>query len=174
MPGRAAVRNGRCTVIYLGELKILVENYLQEAGDFATLAGILGGFAFSAVVQLLASDTQRKVLTATIVTFEYSSILSFYAVVVFVLALAATAETNTILLQVDSTGNTAMIGIFGGIYVFPMGVALSGWHRSKAAEIATFGLFLNNDAPDECCFDPDRFGATSRSLQCRPSTYSTT
>ncbi|MBK7455976.1 MAG: hypothetical protein IPJ46_20320 [Anaerolineales bacterium] len=126
----------------MGELKILVENYLQEASDFATLAGILGGFAFSAVVQLLASDTQRKVLTATIVTFEYSSILSFYAVVVFVLALAATAETNTILLQVDSTGNTAMIGIFGGIYVFPMGVALSGWHRSRAAGIATFGLSL--------------------------------
>ncbi len=116
---------------------MLVENYLQEAGAFATLAGILGGFAFSAVVQLLASDRQSKVLTATIVTFAFSSMLSFYAVVVFVLALAATAETNTILAQVDSTGNTAMIGLFGGIYVFLVGVALSGWNRSRAAGIAT-------------------------------------
>ena len=115
-----------------------------------------------------------KVLTATIVTFTFYSMLSFYAVVVFMLALAATAETNTILPQVDSTGNTAMIGLFGGIFVFLMGVALSGWNRSKAAGIATFGLYLNNDAPDECCFDPDRYGAASRSLLCRPSTYSTT
>ena len=114
-----------------------IDNYIQEAGAFATLAGILGGFAFSAVVQLLGSERQSKVLTATIVTFAFSSMISFYAVIVFVLALAATAETNTILAQVDQTGNGAMLGLLGGIYVFLFGVALAGWIRSKAAGIAT-------------------------------------
>ena len=32
-----------------------VENYLAEAGALATLAGILAGFAISAVIQLLSS-----------------------------------------------------------------------------------------------------------------------
>ncbi|MBI5354112.1 MAG: hypothetical protein HZB50_15830 [Chloroflexi bacterium] len=114
-----------------------IDNYIQEAGAFATLAGILGGFAFSAVVQLLGSERQSKVLTATIVTFAFSSMMSFYAVIVFVLALAATAETNSIIAQVDKTGNGAMLGLLGGIYVFLLGVALAGWIRSKAAGIAT-------------------------------------
>jgi len=114
-----------------------IDNYLQEAAALATLAGILGGFAFSAVVQLLSSERQSKVMTATIVTFAFSSMLSFYAVIVFVLALAATAETNSILAQVDNTGNGAMLGLLGGIYVFLAGVALAGWIRSKAAGIAT-------------------------------------
>ena len=114
-----------------------IDNYIQEAGAFATLAGILGGFAFSAVVQLLGSERQSKVLTSTIVTFAFSSMMSFYAVIVFVLALAATAETNSILTRVDQTGNGAMIGLLGGIYVFLAGVALAGWVRSKAAGVAT-------------------------------------
>ena len=46
-----------------------VENYLAEAGALATLAGILAGFAISAVIQLLSANAEGRLVTATIVTF---------------------------------------------------------------------------------------------------------
>ncbi len=114
-----------------------VENYLQEATAFATLAGILGGFAFAAVVELLGSEKQSRVLTASIITFALSSMLSFYAVIVFVFSLAATAETDQVLPGVDAVGAGGMIALLGGVYVFLIGVAIAGWVRSRAAGIAT-------------------------------------
>lgn len=114
-----------------------VENYLQETGILATLAGILGGFAFSAVVQLLASEKQDKVTTATIITFSLSSLISFYAVIAFVLIFAATAEKNVVLTELDNMGAFALIALLGAIFIFLSGVATAGWIRSKATGIAT-------------------------------------
>ena len=114
-----------------------VENYLQEASALATLAGILGGFAFSAVVELLGSEKQSRVLTAAIITFALSSMLSFYAVVVFVFSLASAAETNQLLEGSSWASGSAMVALLGGVYVFLAGVAVSGWIRSKATGIAT-------------------------------------
>ncbi len=64
-----------------------VENYLQETGAVATLAGILGGFAFSAVVQLLSNDNKSKLYTTTIVAFSASTVVFLYSLIVFVLRL---------------------------------------------------------------------------------------
>ncbi|MFL7871894.1 MAG: hypothetical protein AB8I58_23900 [Anaerolineales bacterium] len=47
-----------------------LDNYLQEAGALATLSGVLAGFAFSAVVQFLATERQGKLYTALIVPFR--------------------------------------------------------------------------------------------------------
>jgi hypothetical protein len=114
-----------------------IENYLQETGILATLAGILGGFAFSAVVQLLASEKQDKFTTATIITFSLSSLVSFYAVIAFVLIFAATAEKNAVLTELDNMGTVALMALLGAIFVFLSGVAMAGWIRSKAAGVAT-------------------------------------
>ncbi|MBP6178463.1 MAG: hypothetical protein KA473_04185 [Anaerolineales bacterium] len=120
-----------------------IENYLQEASALATLAGILGGFAFSAVVQLLGLEKQSKVLTASIITFAFSSMLSFYAVIVFVFSLAAAAEANQVLDQLDVSGAGGLLSLLAGVYIFLVGVALAGWIRSKVTGIATtaFAVF---------------------------------
>jgi len=119
-----------------------IDSYLQEAGILATLAGILGGFAFSAVIQLLAGEKAGKSSTATIVVFSAASLISFFAVIVFVLVFAATAETNQIIPELDALGSWALIALLGAIFIFLAGVAVSGWIRSRATGIATTVMAL--------------------------------
>jgi hypothetical protein len=114
-----------------------VENYLQETGALATLAGILAGFAISAVIQLLTTDKQGKLTTATIITFSASTVMFLYSLIVFVLLFAAAAEQNSVPAQLDGLGTAALLVIFGAVFVFLAGIALAGWIRSKAAGIAT-------------------------------------
>ena len=114
-----------------------VENYLQEAGILATLAGILGGFAFSAVVELLSGAKEGKTTTATIIAFSLSSLISFFAVISFVLIFAATAEKNEVILELDTLGSWALVALLAAIFVFLAGAAMAGWIRSRATGIAT-------------------------------------
>ena len=48
---------------------------------------LLGGFAFSAVVQLLSNDNKSKLYTTTIVAFSASTVVFLYSLIVFVLRL---------------------------------------------------------------------------------------
>jgi hypothetical protein len=114
-----------------------IDNYLQETGALATLAGILGGFAFSAVVQFLSADNKSRLITAAIVTFSASTVMFLYSLVAFVLIFSTTAELNTIPTDLDSIGIAALLVLIGAVLVFLVGIALSGWIRSKAAGIAT-------------------------------------
>lgn len=114
-----------------------VENYLAEAGAIATLAGILAGFAISAVVQLLSTNTEGKIVTATIVTFSASAVMFLYALIVFVLVFAATAEQNRIIDTLDAMGAIALLVLFGAVFVFMAGIGLTGWIRSRPTGILT-------------------------------------
>ncbi len=114
-----------------------VENYLAEAGAIATLAGILAGFAISAVIQLLSTNTEGKLVTATIVTFSASTVMFLYPLIVFVLVFAATAEQNRIIEQLDALGTIALLVLFAAVFVFMAGIGLAGWIRSKVTGILT-------------------------------------
>jgi hypothetical protein len=114
-----------------------VENYLAEAGAIATLAGILAGFAISAVIQLLSTNTEGKLVTATIVTFSASTVMFLYPLIVFVLVFAATAEQNRIIEQLDVLGTIALLVLFAAVFVFMAGIGLAGWIRSRATGILT-------------------------------------
>jgi len=114
-----------------------VENYLAQAGAIATLAGILAGFAISAVVQLLPVNTGVKPVTATIVTFSASTAMFLYALIVFVLVFAATAEQNAIISRLDSMGSIALLVLFCALFVFLFGIGPAGWIRSRATGILT-------------------------------------
>ena len=103
-----------------------LENYLQEAGALAALAGILAGFAISAVVQLLSSDQPGKLTTATIVTFSASTVMFLYSLIVFVLLLATAAEQNAVPKQLDNLGTYALLVIFGAVFVFLAGIGPAG------------------------------------------------
>lgn len=119
-----------------------LDNYLQETAALATLAGILAGFSISAVIQLLSTNKQGKLTTATIVTFSVSTMMFLFSLIVFVLLFAAAAEKNSIQTQLDGLGNSALVVIFGAVFLFLAGLALAGWTRSKATGIATTVLAL--------------------------------
>lgn len=114
-----------------------IENYLAEAGAIATLAGILAGFAVSAVIQLLSTNTEGRLVTATIVTFSASTVMFLYPLIVFVLVFAATAEQNRIIEQLEALGTIALLVLFAAVFVFMTGIGLAGWIRSKATGILT-------------------------------------
>jgi len=114
-----------------------VENYLAEAGALATLAGVLAGFAISAVVQLLTTNTEGKLTTATILTFAASTVMFLYSLIVFVLTFSAAAEQNRVITELDSLGSIAVLVMLAAIYVFLGAIGLAGWIRSKTTGIIT-------------------------------------
>lgn len=120
-----------------------VENYLAEAGALGTLAGILAGFAISAVIQLLSTNSESKLTTATILAFAASTVMFLYALIVFVLTFAATAEQNRIIPELDTLGSVAVLVMLGAVYVFISAIGLAGWIRSRTTGIVTtaFAVF---------------------------------
>ena len=120
-----------------------VENYLAEAGALATLAGVLAGFSISAVIQLLTTNAESKLATATIVTFAASTVMFLYSLIVFVLTFAATAEQNQVITDLDSLGSAAVLVMLAAVYVFLAAIGLAGWIRSRNTGIITsaFALF---------------------------------
>ena len=114
-----------------------LQNYLQEAGQLATLAGILAGFAFSAVTQLIAVDKPGKMLTATIIIFATTSLMFLFCLVSFVLIFSTAAELNAIPQELDPVGSVSVVVLMMAIFLFLAGVGVSGWVRSKTTGIAT-------------------------------------
>jgi hypothetical protein len=114
-----------------------VENYLAEAGAFATLAGLLAGFSLTAVIQFLVAENKNRLITASIIVFSISTIMFTYSLIVSVLAFAATAELNEVRAELDSISIGGFLVLVGAIFVFLGGIGLSGWIRSKAAGITT-------------------------------------
>lgn len=114
-----------------------VENYLAEAGALATLAGVLAGFAISAVIQLLSANSESKVTTATILTFAASTVMLLYSLIVFVLTFAATAEQNRIITELDALGSIAVLVMLAAVFVFLAAIGLTGWIRSRTTGILT-------------------------------------
>jgi len=115
-----------------------LENYLQEAGALATLSGILAGFAFSAVVQFLASERQGKLSTAVIVVFSLSTLMFLFSLIAFVMGFATAAELNDIPPEsLDWIGVYSFLVLIGALYLFLAGIGVAGWMRSRAAGIAT-------------------------------------
>lgn len=120
-----------------------VENYLAEAGALGTLAGVLAGFAISAVIQLLSTNAEGKLTTATILTFSASTVMFLYSLIVFVLTFAATAEQNRIITELDTLGSIAVLVMLAAVYVFLAAIGLAGWIRSRTTGIVTtaFAVF---------------------------------
>jgi cytochrome b561 len=117
-----------------------VENYLAEAGALGTLAGVLAGFAISAVIQLLSTNLDGKLTTATILTFAASTVMLLYSLIVFVLTFAATAEQNRIIPELDALGSVAVLVMLAAVFVFLAAIGLAGWIRSKTSGIVTTAL----------------------------------
>jgi len=115
-----------------------LENYLQEAGALATLSGILAGFAFSAVVQFLASEREGKLYTSLIVIFSVSTLMFLFSLITFIMGFATAAELNDIPpSSLDWIGISSFLILIGAVYLFLAGIGVAGWMRSRTAGIAT-------------------------------------
>jgi hypothetical protein len=114
-----------------------VENYLAEAGAFATLAGLLAGFGLTAVIQFLVTENKSRLVTACIIVFSISTVLFTYSLIVSVLAFAATAELNEVRSELDNLSIGGFLVLVSAIFMFIGGIGLSGWIRSRAAGIVT-------------------------------------
>ncbi|WKZ48084.1 MAG: hypothetical protein QY306_01790 [Anaerolineales bacterium] len=114
-----------------------VENYLAEAGAFATLAGLLAGFGLTAVIQFLVTENKSKLVTACIIVFSISTVLFTYSLIASVLAFAATAELNEVRADLEPLSVGGFLILVLAIFVFLGGIGLSGWIRSRAAGITT-------------------------------------
>lgn len=108
-----------------------VENYLAEAGAFATLARLLAGFGLTAVIQFLATENKSKFVAANIIVFSISTTLFTYALIAFILVFAATAELNEVRAELDGLSMSGFLVLVCAIFVFLGGIGLSGWIRSK-------------------------------------------
>ncbi len=119
-----------------------LDNYLQEAGALATLSGILAGFAFSAVVQMLSNERVSKLYTAAIVVFSGSALMFLFSLIMFVLGFAAAAELNRVPTEIDGWGSYAVVVMLAAVYLFLGGICLAGWIRSRVAGIIASAFVL--------------------------------
>jgi hypothetical protein len=107
-----------------------------------TLVGILGGFAFAAVVQLIAMKKKGELITAVTILFSMATFMFLLALLAFVLGYAVVAETNTTFSALGTLGAYALFDTYGAVFVLLIGIGLAGWIRSKATGIATTILAL--------------------------------
>ena len=114
-----------------------VENILQEYNQVAMLAGILAGFAFSAVVQLISLDRRGRLMTATIIVFSLTTLILLISLLALVLMGAAVAELDRELVEINRLSTWAYIAALTGVELFLVGVGMAGWLRSVATGIAT-------------------------------------
>jgi uncharacterized membrane protein len=114
-----------------------VDLVLQENGIFATLVGILGGFSFAAVMQLIESPRKGKLATALTILFSLVTFMFLLALLVFVVTYAVVAETNQTFTELATLGAYALFDTYAAIFLLLAGIGLAGWVRSKATGIVT-------------------------------------
>jgi hypothetical protein len=114
-----------------------IENSLQEAGQYITLASVLGGFAFAAVVELLVSDKKGKLATAVIAMFSTAALMFLYSLLSYVLVYSALLVENPALDTLTRVGATALVVIFIAIFLLLASIGASGWLHSRSVGIAT-------------------------------------
>ncbi|MCS6992556.1 MAG: hypothetical protein N2117_14680 [Anaerolineales bacterium] len=114
-----------------------VENVLQEYNQVATLAGILAGFAFSAVIQLLSVDRPGRLMTIVLIIFSTSSLMFLFTLFAFVLNASAIAEIGKEVEELAGWSAFAFVIALLGLNLFLLGVGLTGWLRSRVTGIIT-------------------------------------
>ncbi|MEZ0395923.1 MAG: hypothetical protein ABWK53_05800 [Anaerolineales bacterium] len=114
-----------------------MENTLQELSQLATLAGLLGGFGFTAIIQLLSMERKGKLVTATILIFSLATLMFLLALLMFILTFSAIVELNALPESLMSLGTYGLLIALIAVFVLEAGIGLAGWIRSKAAGLVT-------------------------------------
>jgi uncharacterized membrane protein YidH (DUF202 family) len=124
---------------------MMAETLLASVTQFATMAGILAGFSFTGVLQLVSLSSARKIVGATLSIFiaaTLSFISSMFGFFFLFFEITGYFRNSTALLPKPLT-NLWVILVFiclVGILLLLAGVAVAGWIRSKGVGI--FSTFL--------------------------------
>ena len=133
-----------------------METHLDALRQFATFIGVLAGFSFTALLQLVSLNDRRRIVGATASTFALATCILLYSLVGFFLSAlqlgaamkSAFADQTSVALVSYSVVLSIMCLL--GIVVLLLGVALAGWIRSRLvgiistafAILAFFGMVM--------------------------------
>lgn len=114
-----------------------MEVELQDTSMYITLASVLGGFAFAAVIEFLVSEKKGKLATAAMIMFSTSAMMFLYALISFVLVYSAFLVEGSAHETLTRVGATALLVIFAAIFLLLAGIGVAGWVHSRPVGIAT-------------------------------------
>ncbi|MCS6774326.1 MAG: hypothetical protein NZ693_09500 [Thermoflexales bacterium] len=121
----------------------MVEITIEQNNQFATLSGILAGFAFAAVVELLGTERTR-LLNTLIALFGASSLLFILALFIYTLTNAVVVElkdnetpANQVIQGLSGLGVAGFFAQYFGLALLLTGISLSGWVRSRVLGLLT-------------------------------------
>lgn len=122
-----------------------MQDDLEQLRQFATLTGLLVGFSFTGVLQLVSLSDRRRIVSITLVLFVLATFVFLYSLVGFFIyyiqlhTLFTRGQTTTPQ-QILSGGITSINVWFIGILILTAGVGCAGWIRSKAVGILCTAL----------------------------------
>ena len=123
------------------KLGVLLETQLEAMRQFATFTGVLAGFSFTALLQLVSLNDKRRIVGATASAFALATCLLLYSLVGFFLSALQLGASMKSAFADQTFGALASylvvlsIMCLAGIVVLLLGVALAGWIRSRRVGI---------------------------------------
>jgi uncharacterized protein YacL len=103
----------------------------EQANQFATLAGILGGLTLAVIVELFLADDKRKLVTAMTLVFCVATFMFLFSMVANMLVVTATVELEEVRLSISYFSVFTLFVTLGGVQALLIGLGLAGWLHSK-------------------------------------------
>ena len=135
---------------------------LELSQQMAFLTSVLAGFAFGGVLQLIAMEDRRRVLSWTTVSLAASTVILLASTFVWSTSIIVIGSYETVRTTFTATdarrlANAVAMGKAGfwlGLYLFLGGAGLVGWIRSRRLGTLTAAL---------------RIWANALAVVCRPT-----
>jgi hypothetical protein len=110
----------------------------EQANQFATLSGILGGLTLAVIVELFLTDDKRKLATTMTLVFCLATFMFLVSMVTnMILVIAAAELKETAHAALVPLLLTAGLVTFGGVEALLVGLGLAGWLHSKYVGVVT-------------------------------------
>jgi hypothetical protein len=116
------------------------ETVIENLRQYAGFAGILAGFSFTALLQLVALNDKRRIVGATACAFAAATcalLYSMFGFFLFSMSLAVNTNNTDNISMVWEHAPKFFLTSCGGIIALLIGVSLAGWIRSRLTGIIT-------------------------------------
>jgi hypothetical protein len=119
-----------------------MQTLADQANQFATLAGILGGLTLAVIVELFLAGDKRKLVTAMTLIFCVATFIFLFSMVANMLIVTAATELKEVHLSISYFSVFTLFVTLGGVQALLIGLGLAGWLHSKLIGIVTAILAL--------------------------------
>lgn len=114
----------------------------EQANQFATLSGILGGLTLAAIVQLFLAGDKRKLVTTMTLIFCVATFMFLFSMVTNMLLVTFAVELEEVVSGLAYFSIFTLSVTLGGVQALLIGLGLAGWLHSKLIGIVTTVLAL--------------------------------